>query len=279
MKPVSYQTALITGASSGIGASFARFLASRRMTVLLAARRLDRLETVRAEISAAGGHAEVYGADLSIEEERNTLFKTITGQHQVDILINNAGFGWYGYYHLMNWDVARRMMATNMEAVAHLTSLFLAPMLTARRGYVINIGSIAGIFPNQGVALYSATKSFLNGFTTALHRELRGSGVSASVMNLGPVRTEFFEQARRIEGGRRKSWLCQWKRLTPRYGACCKSQDVRCMFRAGCISPIISTCSLAAWWICWVPRCCAGGNNRRFSSFRMNWGRSPASGQ
>ena len=203
MKPVHYQTALITGASSGIGASFARFLASKGIAVLLAARRLDRLEAVRAEISAAGGYAEVYGADLSIEEERNTLFKTITGQHQVDILINNAGFGWYGYYHLMNWDVARRMMATNMEAVAHLTSLFLAPMLTARRGYVINIGSIAGIFPNQGVALYSATKSFLNGFTTALHRELRGSGVSASVMNLGPVRTEFFEQARRIEGGRR----------------------------------------------------------------------------
>jgi len=203
MKSVHYQTALITGASSGIGASFARFLASKGMKVLLIARRLDRLEAIRAEISASGGHAEVFGADLSIEKERGELFKTITSQHRVDILINNAGFGWYGYYHLMNWEVARRMMDTNMEAVAHLTSLFLPPMLEARRGHVINIGSIAGIFPNQGVALYSATKSFLSGFTTALHRELRGSGVSASVMNLGPVRTEFFEQARRIEGGRR----------------------------------------------------------------------------
>lgn len=203
MKPVVYHTALITGASSGIGASFARFLASREIKVLLVARRLDRLEAIQTEIIAAGGKAEVFGADLSKEDERAALFTTISRQHQVDILINNAGFGWYGYYHKMNWEVARRMMATNMEAAAHLTALFLPPMLAAGRGHVINVGSIAGIFPNQGVALYSATKSFLNGFTTALHRELRGSGVSASVMNLGPVQTEFFEQALKIEGGRR----------------------------------------------------------------------------
>lgn len=202
MKALPYKTALITGASSGIGASFAKFLAARGLTVLLTARRVDRLAALREEISQAGGQAEIFPADLSVEKEREALSREILSQQPVDLLINNAGFGWYGYYQQMPWDVARRMMATNMEAAAHLTSLFLPGMTEAHCGHIINIGSIAGIFPNQGVVLYSATKSFLNSFTTALHRELRGSGVEASVMNLGPVKTEFFDQARMIEGGR-----------------------------------------------------------------------------
>jgi hypothetical protein len=202
MKAFPYQTALITGASSGIGASFARFLSAKGLKVLLTARRVDRLAALREEIIQSGGQAEIFPADLSIEKEREAFSKAVLSQHPVDILINNAGFGWYGYYQQMSWDVAQRMMATNMEAAAHLTHLFLPGMTEAHRGHIINIGSIAGIFPNQGVVLYSATKSFLNGFTTALHRELRGSGVEASVMNLGPVKTEFFDQARMIEGGR-----------------------------------------------------------------------------
>ena len=203
MKALPYKTVLITGASSGIGASFAKFLAARGLRVLLTARRVERLEALREEIIQAGGQAEVFAADLSIESERDRLCKMILLQQPVDVLINNAGFGWYGYYQQMTWDVARRMMATNMEAAAHLTHLFLPGMTEANCGHIINIGSIAGIFPNQGVVLYSATKSFLHGFNTALHRELRGSGVHSSVMNLGPVKTEFFDQARMIEGGRR----------------------------------------------------------------------------
>lgn len=190
------------GASSGIGASFARFLAHKGLTVLLNGRRTDRLDSLAEEISVAGGRADVFPADLSVQGERARMAEEIQSRYALDVLINNAGFGWYGYYHRMPWDIARRMMATNMEAAAHLTRLFLPAMLSARKGHVVNIGSIAGVFPNQGVALYSATKSFLNGWSTALHRELRGSGVHASVMNLGPVQTEFFDQAREIEGGR-----------------------------------------------------------------------------
>lgn len=203
MKTLPYKTVLITGASSGIGASFARFLSSRGIRVLITARRAERLAGIREEIVQGGGQADIFPADLSIERERVALSQSILSKHPVDILINNAGFGWYGYYQQMSWDVAQRMMATNMEAAAHLTHLFLPGMVEARQGHIIHIGSIAGIFPNQGVALYSATKSFLHGFNTALHRELRGSGVFSSVMNLGPVKTEFFEQALRIEGGRR----------------------------------------------------------------------------
>jgi len=203
MKALPYKTVLITGASSGIGASFARFLSARGMRVLLNARRAERLAEIRDKIIQAGGQAEIYPADLSIGREREVLSQNILAKYPVDVLINNAGFGWYGYYQQMPWDVAQRMMATNTEAAAHLTHLFLPGMMEARRGHIIHIGSIAGIFPNQGVVMYSATKSFLHGFNTALHRELHGSGVHSSVMNLGPVRTEFFEQARRIEGGRR----------------------------------------------------------------------------
>ena len=167
------------------------------------------------------------------------------------------------------------MMATNMEAAAHLTALFLPAMLAAGRGHVINVGSIAGIFPNQGVALYSATKSFLNGFTTALHRELRGSGVSASVMNLGPVQTEFFEQALKIEGGRRvpaeklavpveRVNTALWRLLrkprravyVPRWLYFANYADL--LF--GGLVDLIG------------PGRCAGVNVRRCFSCRMNWG-------
>jgi short-subunit dehydrogenase len=201
MEAGHYQTALITGASSGIGASLARFLADKGITILLTARREERLETLQKEIIESGGKAEIYPADLSIEIERQGLFDRISSKYQVDILINNAGFGWYGFYDQMPWDIARQMVHINIEAVAHMTSLFLPGMEEKHHGYIIQIGSIAGIFPNQGVVLYSSSKSFMNSFATALYRELHGSGVYASVMILGPVETEFFDRARSMEGG------------------------------------------------------------------------------
>lgn len=201
--PLKGKTALITGASSGIGEAFARFLASKGLRVLLTARRKERLDALAREISSAGGKVGVFQADLSQKKERVALFENIQASDTPEILINNAGFGWYGYYHSMSWAIAESMMAVNMEAAAHLTALFLPRMLENHSGHVVNIGSIAGVFPNQGVALYSATKAFLHSFTSALHRELRGSGVHASVMNLGPVETEFFDQARKRENGRR----------------------------------------------------------------------------
>lgn len=153
------------------------------------------------EIGSLNGRVEIYPADLGKSGERMKLFKSITKTHTVDILINNAGFGWYGYFNRMPWETARQMFAVNMEAVAHLASLFLPGMLKRKSGHIINIGSIAGGFPNQGVAIYSASKAFLDAFTTSLHRELRGSGVHASVMRLGPVKTEFYDQARVLENG------------------------------------------------------------------------------
>ena len=196
------KTAVITGASSGVGASFAKFLAQEGLHVVLTARREERLKDLQAGIIAQGGKADYFTADISIENERETLFKKINAAiGDVDILINNAGFGWYGYYSDMPWELVKQMAAVNMMGVLHLTNQFLPGMLVRGKGHIINIGSIAGGLPNQGIAVYSASKAFIDAFTTSLYRELRGSNVQASVMRLGPVKTEFYERSRELKNG------------------------------------------------------------------------------
>lgn len=196
------KTVLITGASAGIGESLARFLSAQGWYTLLAARRESRLRELAREISEQGGRAAVFPVDISRHEEREHLIAQIKEKiGEPDVLINNAGFGWYGYFHQMPLELAEQMAAVNIMAVMHLTRLVLPGMLERRTGHIINIGSVAGGFPNQGVALYSASKAFMDAFTTSLHRELRGSGVHASVMRLGPVQTEFFSRAKNLENG------------------------------------------------------------------------------
>ena len=184
--------AVVTGASSGIGEATARQLAKMGMKVVLVARRVERLLGLRAEITSAGGKAEIAVADLRSETERERVFGQVGA---ADVLVNNAGFGWYGYYSDMPWQTVHEMLATNVEAAAHLTSLFLPGMKARNRGHIVNVGSISGSIPSQGIAIYGATKSFLDSFTTALTRELRGTRVFASVVRAGPVKTEFSEAA------------------------------------------------------------------------------------
>ena len=121
---------VITGASSGVGASFAKFLAQAGLHVVLTARREERLKDLQAAIIAQGGKASFYTADLSREKERESLFKRIhTAVGDIDILINNAGFGWYGYYSGMPWELVEQMAEVNMMSMLHLTKLFLPGML------------------------------------------------------------------------------------------------------------------------------------------------------
>lgn len=190
------KTALITGASSGIGSAIARVLAQQNIHVVLVARRLQRLNSLAQEIKQAGGSAAIIQADLTQEVERINVYEQVLADSgNLDILINNAGLGWYGYYADMPWDIALEVLQVNITAVAHLTNLFLPEMRARNSGHIINIGSIAGSFPNQGVALYSASKSFLDSFTNVLHRELTGTHVECSVARVGPVATEFYDQA------------------------------------------------------------------------------------
>lgn len=190
------KAALVTGASSGIGLATAKRLAREGIAVALVARREDRLVDLAAEIRRVGGQAVVFAADLADEMERVRVVEGVRSEFGgVDILINNAGFGWYGVLSDMSWPVARQMLRVNVEAVVHLTLLVLPEMVERNAGHIVNIGSVAGDLPVPGMALYSATKAFVDALTVALYRELRGRNVHVSVIKPGPVQTEFFQVA------------------------------------------------------------------------------------
>ena len=194
--------AVVTGASSGIGAATAKRLAKQGLQVVLVARRLDRLQILTDKIQRDGGQANAIEADLTQESERERLFEDVEARFgNIDVLVNNAGLGWYGYGDEMSWKTAWEMLQVNVEAVVQLSLSFLGKMRQRNTGHIINIGSISGSIPSQGIALYGATKSFLDNFTTALYRELTGSRVHVSVVRAGAVRTEFGETALAQEHG------------------------------------------------------------------------------
>jgi len=194
--------AVITGASSGIGAATARQLASHGMRVILVARRQERLKQLADEIRSLGGQAEAITADLSQERERLRVYSQVEAEYgHVDVLINNAGLGWYGFGTEMPWTIASEILQVNVAAAVHFTLLCLNKMRSFGSGHIINVGSISGSLPSQGVALYGATKSFLDNFTTALYRELTGTRLHVSVVRAGPVLTEFSEAAANLDGG------------------------------------------------------------------------------
>lgn len=196
------KTALITGASSGIGESISRKLSGEGIKVILVARRKDLLANLANEINLSGGEAVFFPADLTNEGDRIRLWGFLSSENLLpDILVNNAGFGWYGFFYDMPWKTAQDLIALNVEAMVHLTRLVLPVMLSRGYGHVINIGSISGKLPEQGIALYSSSKNFMDSFTTVLYRELVGTNVHISVIRAGPIKTEFFDSARRLENG------------------------------------------------------------------------------
>lgn len=194
---------VITGASSGIGETLAYMAARKGFRVGLVARREERLHEIAAKIRNEGGNADVFPADLISPVARTALYEKIkqTWGH-VDVWVNNAGIGWYGHITDLSPELAARLIDLNVQAPVHFTLLVLPDMLERQSGQLIQVGSIAGDIPSQGVAAYAASKSFIDNFNTALHRELRRSGVFATVIKPGPVKTEFFERAISQEGGR-----------------------------------------------------------------------------
>jgi uncharacterized protein len=184
-------TALVTGASSGIGEQFARQLAARGHDLILVARRRDRLERLAEELP---GTSHVVTCDLSTEASSLPAKVGELGA-AVDLLVNNAGFGTYG--HFVDLDPAREVeeVRVNCEAVVTLTRAFLPAMVERDRGGVIVVASTAGMQPIPYEATYSASKAFALNFTEALSGELRGSGVRVLAVNPGPVPTEWQEIA------------------------------------------------------------------------------------
>jgi dihydroflavonol-4-reductase len=196
------RVAVVTGASSGIGELTARRLAEAGYHLVLVARRRKQLDEIAAGIRDAGGMADVLAVDLARPEGPQAVFDHVMERHQgLDVLVNNAGFGWYGYASDMPWVTAQDMIQVNNAALVQLIMLFLPVMRRVGQGHIVNVSSVAGSIPSQGVALYSATKSFVDALTTALYRETYGTGVHVSVVKPGPVLTEFYRTAERQPGG------------------------------------------------------------------------------
>src|SRR3954471_7178283 len=183
--------ALVTGASSGIGAEFAKQLSGRGYEVILVARRADRLEQLAAQLP---GPAHVVACDLASDAD-SLPAKVAELGIGVDLLVNNAGFGTHG--HFIEIDPARdaEQVRLNCEALVTLTHAFLPAMVERRRGGVITVASTAGMQPLPYEATYSASKAFARTFSDALSAELRGTGVRALCVNPGPVPTEWQQVA------------------------------------------------------------------------------------
>ncbi|MFL5906370.1 MAG: SDR family NAD(P)-dependent oxidoreductase [Solirubrobacterales bacterium] len=185
------ETALITGASSGIGEEFARQLAERGYDLVLVARRKQRLEEIAEDLPT---NATVIECDLANEADK--LFgKVRRRQLEVDLLVNNAGFGLRGRFLELNAKREAEMVRLNCEAVVTLTHAFLPGMVDRGRGGVITVASTAGMQPLPYEVTYGASKAFAISFMEALWMETRGTGVNFLVVNPGPVKTEWQEVA------------------------------------------------------------------------------------
>lgn len=194
--PAPDRAALVTGASSGIGTEIARELARRGQNLILVARGEDKLRHLAAELSATGVRAEVLPADLIEASDRAELADRITDLDlTVEVLVNNAGFSTLGPVARADPAQEVRMLELDVVAVADLTTRFLRGMVERRRGAVLNVASTAAFQPLPGQAAYGAAKAFVLSYTQALTAELRGSGVTATVLCPGPVDTGFGEAA------------------------------------------------------------------------------------
>ena len=186
--------ALITGASSGLGADMARVLVEEGYEVILVARRKGKLEKLAKEL---GENAKIIVKDISSTYNCVELYNEVKKEN-IDILINNAGFGLCGYFNESNLDKELDMIDLNIKSLHTLTKLFLKDFIKKDQGYILNVGSSAGFMPGPLMATYYSTKNYVVSFTSALYEELRrlGSNVSISCLCPGPVDTEFNKVAR-----------------------------------------------------------------------------------
>jgi short-subunit dehydrogenase len=191
------ETALITGASSGIGEAFARELAARNTNLILVARSEDKLNQLAQELQEQCNiQAEIIVQDLSEPDAAPTLFNQVEQLGlSIDLLINNAGFGDYGAFGDRPLDKQIEMIQLNVTTLVGLTGLFLPVMKQRGSGSIINVSSIAGFQPLPYMSVYAATKAFVLSFTEALWAENKNSGVRFLALCPGPTESQFFQIA------------------------------------------------------------------------------------
>ena len=189
------KTALVTGGSGGLGADFARTLAARGANLVLVARREDLLNTVRDGIAGKQGvRVDTVVLDLGTPEAPQELYDRLKGAGtQIDVLVNNAGFGLYGRFAELEWERQRAMLQLDVMALTHLTRLFVPDMVSRKFGYLLHVASIGAFQPTPLYAAYSAAKAYVLSFGEALDYELRGTGVHSTVVAPGITATEFLK--------------------------------------------------------------------------------------
>jgi uncharacterized protein len=200
-------TALITGASSGLGEEFARQLAKSKYDLVLVARREDRLKAVADDAAKLGAaKVKVIAADLTGHESAAALHRQVTAEGlQIDYLVNNAGFGTRGRFDDLPFEREMDEIELNVTALVALTRLFLPPMVSRRSGTIINVSSVGGFTPVPFMATYGATKAFVLSFSEALAEELKDSGVTVMALCPGATRTEF-QKVANVEEARMPSF-------------------------------------------------------------------------
>jgi uncharacterized protein len=195
--------ALITGASSGIGREFARQLAGRASSLVLVARRLERLEELRDELTKKNSNLNVHcrAVDLSKANEVEELCAWLeTEKIAIDFLINNAGLGDRGPFATADPRRVSEMTMVNIVALTTLTRALLPAMIQRKRGAILNISSTAGFLPIRKLAVYAASKAYVTSFSEGIRGEVRKAGITVSALCPGPVATEFSQVAERGSG-------------------------------------------------------------------------------
>jgi len=188
--------ALVTGASAGIGVALARELAKRGAKLILTARRRERLEALAAELTARGTEVRIVTADLMDSAAPGAIFEATEGSGiAVDVLVNNAGLGQYGYMHSSNVEQELGQIRVNCEAAVALARLFVPKMVERRKGWVMMLASTASFQPVPFLTTYAATKAFDRYFSLGLAEEVAPFRVKVTALCPGPTESEFFDIA------------------------------------------------------------------------------------
>lgn len=194
MLDLAGKTALVTGASAGIGQEIARVLARDVATLVLVARRLERLDALSDELRQARPSLRVlvHAVDVSDQHATQAMLDALAaGGEVIDVFVNNAGLGDYGLFEQAEWSKLERMLQVNVVGATFLLSRVVPAMVERGSGAILNVGSFAGIVPSPAMGVYAATKAYMNHLSACLSAELAGTGVSVTVLCPGPVETEF----------------------------------------------------------------------------------------
>ena len=203
------KTALVTGASFGLGYEFARIHAENRGNLVLVARSTDRLDELKRELEEKYGVAvHVITKDLSLHGSAYDVYNKVNDLNiEIDYLINNAGHGDFSMFAESDWPKQERMINLNITALAHLTRLFLPQMIARKSGRILNVASVASFVPGPTMSVYFASKAFVLSFSEAIAEEVSAKGITVTALCPGPTESNFHHVARDGKKGKDRRML------------------------------------------------------------------------